>query len=390
MSVVDLTPALSALCDICLAGAIVGCAFTLFESVLVLGYTGAARRGGAAQPPLTVLKPLCGSEPGLAARLARFCTQDYEGSVQVVLGARDGDAGAIAVAQEIKAKFPDGDIVLVVDVSNLGGNPKISSLIAMLPHCRYETLVLSDSDIAVEPDYLCGVAALLAMPRVGAVTCLYYGIGEGFWQRLSALAINSHFLPQAIAAARLRPAKHCCGATIALRRSTLERIGGFAAFVDALADDYAIGAAVRSAGYEIATAPFLVGHCCFEDSLRKVALHQMRVARTIRNIAPIGYIGTIITHPWPLALLGLLAGSSTATLVAAAALASRAVLYSCVRRRFGMSSKQGYWLIPLQDIIAFAVYVASFFGKTVHWQGSDYRVTADGNLIEGSASKIEA
>ena len=285
---------------------------------------------------MTVLKPLHGCEPDLSARLARFCEQDYAGPVQVVFGAHNDDAPAIAVAQEIKAKFPDSAIELAVDTRSRGSNRKVSNLINMLSSGRYDTLVLSDSDIVVAPDYLRGVTALLAPPRVGAVTCLYYGIGEGLWQRLSALAINSHFLPQAITGASLGPAKHCCGATIALRRSMLDRIGGFAAFADVLADDYAIGAAVRSVGYDIVTAPFLVGHRCFEDSLRQLVLHQMRVARTIRSIEPIGYAGTIITHPWPLALLGMLSGSSTAALVAAAALASRLALCRCVERRFGL------------------------------------------------------
>ena len=141
------------------------------------------------------------------------------------------------------------------------------------------------------------------------MTCLYYGIGgEGLWTRLSALAINAQFLPQAIIAVSLGLAKPCCGATIALRRSMLERIGGFGALADALADDHAIGVAVRSEGYDVVTAPFLVGHSCFEASLLQLIRHQIRVARTIKSIYPIAYAGTIMTHPWPLALLGLLLG----------------------------------------------------------------------------------
>jgi ceramide glucosyltransferase len=108
----------------------------------------------------------------------------------------------------------------------------------------------------------------------------------------------------------------------------------------------------------------------------------MRVARTIKSIDPIAYAGTIVTHPWPLALLSLLSGSPAAVLVTLAVLVSRVSLCRCVEWRFGLP-RQNYWLIPLQDVIAFGVYVASFFGATVHWQGADYRVTADGTLIEG-------
>lgn len=282
----------------------------------------------------------------------------------------------------MQAEFPDKTIELAIDPRVHGLNRKVSNLINMLPHARYDTLVLADSDIVVGPSYLRAITGLLASPRVGAVTCLYYGIGsERLWARLSALAINSHFLPQAITAISLRLAKPCCGATIALRRSMLDRIGGFGAFTDVLADDYAIGVAVRSAGYQVVTAPVVVGHRCFEASLHELMRHQIRVARTIRSIDPIGHAGTILTHPWPLSLLAMLSGSTAATLVAVAVLAARVLLCRCVERRFGLP-RQNYWLIPVQDIIAFAVYAASFFGATVHWQGSAYRVAADGTLVE--------
>jgi ceramide glucosyltransferase len=387
MSGPDLTSSLVALGDLCLAGAVVGCIFTLLACAFVLGFGGEGIRRSSAQQGVTVLKPLHGAEPELAARLARYCAQDYAGPLQIVFGARDDDGHAVAVARAIKAEFPDLAIELAVSGRDHGGNRKVSNLINMHPYIRHDTLVVSDSDIVVGPGYLRGLTALLEPPHVGAVTCLYHGIAsEGVWSRLSSLAINTQFLPQAITATGLGIARHCCGATIALRRSVLDRIGGFAAFADALADDYALGTSVRSLGYEVVTAPFLVGHCCYEANLRQLVRHQLRVARTIRNIEPLGYVGSIITHPWPLALIGVVSGSSTATLVAAAALVSRLALCRCVERRFGLP-RQSYWLIPLQDVIAFAVYVASFFGASVHWQGSDYRVTADGALIEQDFSK---
>jgi ceramide glucosyltransferase len=167
-----------------------------------------------------------------------------------------------------------------------------------------------------------------------------------------------------------------------LRRSTLDRIGGFGALADVLADDHAIGVAIRSEGYDVVTAPFVVGHHCFEGSLRQLIRHQIRVARTIKSIDPIAYAGTIITHAWPLALLALILGSPAAILVAVAVLLSRVILCRCVEWRFDLP-RQNYWLIPLQDAIGFGIYVTSFFGATVHWRGADYRVTADGTLLEG-------
>jgi ceramide glucosyltransferase len=369
--------------DAFLVAAIIGCGFTLVASACILRFPVGSAIDSAAPPPVTILKPLHDAEPGLPARLAAFCRQDYGAPLQILCGMQGHGSPAVAVVRALDADTASTAIELVVDPRSHGFNRKVSNLINMMPRARYDTLVLSDSDIVVGPDYLRALAALLAQPRVGAVTCLYHGIaGPGLWTRLSALAINSQFLPHAIAAVSLGLARPCCGATIALRRSTLDRIGGFGALADVLADDHAIGVAIRGGGYDVVTAPFLVGHNCFEGCLHQLLRHQTRVARTIKSIDPVAYAGTIITHPLPLALLALLLGSPAGAPMVAAALLARVTLCRCVEWRFDLS-RQDYWLIPLQDVIAFGVYVTSFFGATVHWRGADYRVAADGTLIEG-------
>jgi ceramide glucosyltransferase len=369
--------------DAFLVIAIIGCVFTLALSACVLSFPTDDPIEPSAQSPVTVLKPLHDAEPGLRGRLAAFCRQDYAGPVQVLCGTQDRNSRAVAVVGAMDSGSPGTTIELIVEPRSHGVNRKVSNLINMMPRACHDTLVLSDSDIVVEPDYLRIITALLTPSDVGAVTCLYYGVGgEGLWTRLSALAINAQFLPQAIMAVSLGLAKPCCGATIALRRSMLERIGGFGALADTLADDHAIGVAVSAEGYDIVTAPFLVGHSCFEASLLQLVRQQIRVARTIKSIYPIAYACTVITHTWPLALFGLLLGSPAASLVVAAALLSRLMLCRCVEWRFDLP-RQNYWLMPLQDMIAFSVYIMSFFGATVHWRGADYRVMADGSLLEG-------
>ena len=369
--------------DAFLALAIIGCLFTVLACFCVVGFPNPKLNSISAPPAVTVLKPLHGFEPGIAGLIAALCRQNYPAPVQIVCGTQRPESPAVAAIRAITADFPDLEIEVAVEPRSRGTNRKVSNLINMLPRARHDTLVLSDSDIAVEPDYLRSLTSLLAAPRVGAVTCLYHGIdGEGLWARFSALAINAQFLPHAIVAVSLGLAKPCFGATIALRRSVLERIGGFTALADVLADDHAVGVAVRSAGYEVVTAPFLVGHHCFEESFRQLFRHQMRVARTIKSIDPVAYAGTIVTHPWPFALLPLLGGDPAAIMVAIAVLVARVTLCRCVEWRFGLP-RQNYWLIPLHDLIAFAVYAASFFGATVHWRGADYRVAPNGSLIEG-------
>jgi ceramide glucosyltransferase len=379
-----LAPIVAVLGYACLAAAFTGCIFTLLECVFVLCFADArppSATNQTSEPAVTILKPLHGAEPDLIERLRLLCRQDYAGPVQLLLGTqRDGDAVA-AIASRLRAEFPDRAIDLVIDPRPHGGNRKIANLINMAPSARHDILVLSDSDIVVGADYLRNVVATLAAPGVGAVTCLYYGLGRSFWSRLAALTINTHFLPQAIAASRFGIGRYCGGATIALRRAVLERTGGFAALADVLADDFAIGAAVRSLGHEVAVAPFAVGHCCFENDLRHLVLHQLRAARTIRSIEPLGYAGTLVTHSLPLALVGMLSGSIAAFWLAAAAVVCPVVLYWSVTRRFGLP-RRDYWLVPLQEVLAFAIFVVSFAGAGVHWRGLDYRVSSDGTLIE--------
>jgi ceramide glucosyltransferase len=382
-SIPDAVSVVRYLGDICVVVAIVGCVFTLVACVCVLGFSNDQPAGPASQPPVTILKPLHDAEPDLPARLMAFCRQDYDAPVQVLCGVQEADSAVATMVNELRAGTSDTKPELVAERRTHGVNGKISNLMNMMPRARYDTLVLSDSDIVVGPGYLRAITALLTLPGVGAVTCLYYGIANGGWSsRLSALAVNNQFLPHAITGMSLGLARPCFGATVALRRSLLDRIGGFGALADVLADDHELGVAIRSQGDAIVTAPFAVGHGCFEASFLQLLRHQMRSARTIKSIEPLAYAGTIITHPLPLALLALLFGSPPAWLVVAAALLSRVLLCRCVEWRFALS-QQSYRLIPLQDVIAFGIYIGSFFGTTVHWRGADYRVTADGTLLQG-------
>src|SRR5262249_44147226 len=154
-------------------------------------------------------------------------------------------------------------------------------LINMLPAARYDTLIVADSDIKVAPNYLADVVSHLQRPDVGAVTCLYHGIGgASIWSRFAATAINMHFLPLVTVALRFRLAQPCFGATIAMRRDTLNRIGGFSTFADYLADDYAIGQAVRRLGNKVVISHVIVSHVCFEGDFAALLAQQVRFART--------------------------------------------------------------------------------------------------------------
>jgi ceramide glucosyltransferase len=380
--------------SIFVAGATLGCIYILIAGVLVLRFAGRSRHGAAATLPVTILQPVHGSEPRLLERCAAFCRQDYPGPVQLVFAAHDPADPAIDVIRRLQAMFPEQQITVKVDAGEHGANRKVSNVINMMPLARHDIIVMVDSDIEVGPQYLSMLVGELQQPVVGAVTCLYHGLaGTGLWSRLSTIAINTHFLPEAVTALALHLARPCFGATIAMRRETLNRIGGLAAFADCLADDYMIGRAVCSAGLRVAVPGFSVGHVCFETDFKALLGRQLRSARTIRSIDPLGHAGSILTHPFPLALLGALLGGAGALLLPAlvlsiAALGCRFVLALCVERAFRLK-QQHYWLIPLQEFILFVVYVASFLGATVTWRGRRYRIASDGRLAKVESQRPE-
>ncbi len=378
---------LDLLATVCLAGAVSGCVYLIVATIAVLYFP--ARRSRCEEPlvPVSVLKPLHGAEPGLSARLAAFCRQAYPASVQVVCGVRDhGDPAAVEVAQlcEVHAET----IELSVNPHDHGCNRKVSNLTNMLVSARYDVIVLSDSDIEVGPDYLREVVAHLhSDANVGAVTCLYHGVAAGGrWSQHSALAINGHLLPSIVTAVSLGLARPCFGATIALRRGLLRHLGGFESFADQLADDYAIGAAVRAAGYKVAIPAFSVGHLCFVDSLPALLAQELRAARTIRSINPVGYAGTLITHPFALALIAAFCEGGDAAPLAIGALALRGLLCAAVQHKFRLA-RQSYALLPARELLSFAVFVLSYCGATVRWRGFAYRVAEGGKLVAGRAAK---
>jgi ceramide glucosyltransferase len=340
-----------------------------------------ARRKTAA-PAVTILKPLHGAEPGLDVALQSFLAQDYPGTVQVVFGVQDPADPAQLVVGSLRRAHPRRDVALVVDATPHGANRKISNVINMMRRAKHDIILLADSDIVVRPDYLREVVAALETPGVGVVTCPYRGQAvRGIWSRLAAMGLTYQFLPSVAVGVGLGLAQPCMGSTIALRREVLTRIGGFEAFADLLADDYAIGAAVRGTGLRSLVAPVLVAHNCTEHGLAELARHELRWARTIRGVDPAGFFGSGVTYAVPLALLGLfLTGASLVSLaVLAFALICRLWLMREVDRIAGVDGR-GRWLAPLRDVLSFTIFLGSFFVRAVDWRGTQFRVDAQGAL----------
>lgn len=366
----------------CLSVATLGLAYLALAIVMVARLALRRPGGDPARPAVTILKPLHGAEPHLEAHLATFCAQDYPAPVQIVFGVQSAQDPAIAVVRRLQAAHPTLAIDLVIDARLHGTNRKVSNLINMETRIRHDVVVLADSDMIVAPDYLSRIAGELGRPGVGVVTLLYHGVPEsGLWSRLAASWIDTHFLPGVAVGLGLGLAQPCFGSTIALRRETLHAIGGFRRVADDLADDHAIGAAVRALGLKVAVPNFTVGHACSEGRVGDLVRHELRWQRTIRQIEPMGHLGSALAHPFAFACLALIVEPGLAAVAfALAAFLLRAGLLLAVRRAFAVDPKS-YRLLPLRDILSFGVFVASFFGRGVSWRGHRYDVAPSGALI---------
>jgi ceramide glucosyltransferase len=362
--------------------ALAGCGYQVLAGLRIRAFAARPAPVPADWPAVSVLKPLHGAEPELEAALAGVLDQDYAAPVQVVFGVQDPADPALTVVDRLKARFPEADIEIVVDPAAHGANAKVSNLINMAAKARHGTIVMADSDIAVKRDYLRQVVGRLGEPGVGVVTCPYRGQGvAGVWSRLAAMGLSYQFLPSVAVGVTLGLATPCMGSTIALTSETLGRIGGFAAFKDQLADDYAIGAAVRGLGLKSLVAPVIVAHHCAESSLGELVRHELRWAKTVRGVDPAGYAGSGVMHAVPLALIGsALLGAQPASLaVVLLALICRFWMMSQADKAAGVP-RGGWPLAPVRDILSLAVFAASYFGRAVDWRGTRYRVDRQGEL----------
>lgn len=332
-------------------------------------------------PAVTVLKPLHGDEPLLEAALESVCRQDYP-VYQIIFGVQDPADPARAVAERIAARFPDRDITIVVDPMQHGANRKIGNLINMYPHARHDVLVLADSDLHAAPDYLRRAVAALETPGVGLVTTLYGALPASggtdrlgrLVGRLGALQITATFLPGALLA-RALGRQDCLGATMMLRRATLEQLGGLVALADHLADDHILGLLVQAQGLRVALADTVPVTTVPERRLRPLLVHELRWARTIRALVPASFLASAVQYPlaWALLVLLLRPSAGAAAFYVFVWLA-RAGAASAVARALApllgrLATPPALWLLPVRDVVSVGVMAASYVSRRVEWRG---------------------
>ena len=335
-------------------------------------------------PPVSILKPLKGADPEMYAALRSHCVQDYP-EYEILCGVSSEDDPAVPVVQKLIGEFPDRKIRLVRCDKRLGANGKVSSLIQLAAAASFEYLLVNDSDICVEPDYLRAVIGELQQPSVGMVTCLYRGVPSNtFGSHIEALSIATDFTPGVLAADLLEGGIHFgLGSTLAFRKRGLERIGGFEAIVDYLADDYELGARIAKTGRKVRLSTSVVETHLPAYDLAGFVLHQLRWARTIRASRPGGYAGLLLTFTLPWAVAALLCAEATRWswwLLGAAVVARGAMALVTARLVLRERNLASLLLVPVRDFIAVAVWLGGLAGRKIVWRGERF-VLKHGKLI---------
>ena len=356
--------------------------YVAFAIMRVLAFSRRAWPAQAPTPPVTVLKPVCGMEEGLYENLRSFCEQDYP-EYQVIFGVSDPDDPALAVIEKLIQALPEKDLSVVINERLIGVNRKVSNLANIYEKAKHNVLAIADSDMHVGPDYLRTVVAPFNDPQVGVVTCLYSGTARhGLASALGAAFINEWFLPSVLVALSFQPIRFCFGSTMVVRREVLEGIGGLDRLAPLLADDYMLGKLISDAGFKVHLSPYVVENTVHEPGFRDLFLHELRWAKTIFTVQPLGYSLSFVTYTIPMSLLFLAVAPSGygVDIVAVAAILLRILMHYAARYSLGIKTPARPWLAPFRDILSFAVWGASFFYKNVHWRQHTFSIEDNGEL----------
>jgi ceramide glucosyltransferase len=360
------------------AGSLVYCVLAVVAAVRYRAVRAPELRAAA---PISILKPLAGMEDGLEANLSTFFEQRYP-RFELLFAVRSPEDPAIAVVERLRTRYPGVSSRLIVTGEPPYPNAKVYSLERMLAAAEHDLLVMADSDIRVTPDMLATIAAEFQDERLGLATCPYRAIpGRSFWSTLEAIGLNTEFIGGVLVARMLDGMKFALGPTIAARRQTIERIGGFDAVKDYLAEDFVLGKLAAERGDGVILSSYVIGHAIGAQPFAANMRHRLRWNRSTRRSRPWGYIGQVFTNPLPPAMILCAMRPEWWPVLAATGLFRAAagwatagyVLRDPLTRRL-------WWLTPLQDIASFLTWIAGFFGNTIVWRGRKYYLLPDGRF----------
>jgi ceramide glucosyltransferase len=336
-------------------------------------------------PPVSILKPLKGADPGIYESLRSHCVQEYP-QFEIIFGVNDSTDPAIPFIDRLKSEFPQVSIRTVVCSQVLGSNRKVSKLVQMLELAQFDHILINDGDIRVQNNYLRDVMSWFSAPSVGAkvgmVTCLYRAVaGRSVWSKIEALSISTDFMPGVLVARIVdRGIRFGLGATMAVSREALNAIGGLRPLVDYLADDFELGKRVASAGFRVVIPGVVVETFLPDYRFRDFFDHQLRWGRTVRSSRPGGYAGLSITFGllWALLTIVASAGASWSFILLALVLILRVAVTFAIGKNIlsDRAAIANIWLLPLRDLIAPAVWLLSVVGNRIVWRGEVFTLSS--------------
>jgi ceramide glucosyltransferase len=340
-------------------------------------------------PPLTLLKPLHGTEPGLEAYIESFFRQDYP-QYEILFCARSETDAGLAIAQRVAARHPEIPARFFVT----GGvpdyiNAKVASMELMERHAAYDILVISDSDVRVTPEYLRAVALPFSDPTVGGMCCLYRGVAAegGLWARLEAVGMSVEMSAGVLVARNMEGMQFVLGPTMAFRRETIRRMGGFKVTADYCADDFVLGNETYKLGETVVLSHHAIDHMVINSSFAASMAHQARWMKSTRFSRPKGHFGTVLTFSVPFGVLGLIAG-----LLGGHPLLGLGLLAFSVLNRLALSVAVGRMVVgdrdwlnllvlyPVRDLMGAGFWAASYLGRTVLWRGGVFELLPGGRM----------
>ncbi|HVO56115.1 MAG TPA: bacteriohopanetetrol glucosamine biosynthesis glycosyltransferase HpnI [Dongiaceae bacterium] len=336
-------------------------------------------------PPASILKPVRGVDFASYENFRSFCTQEYPAEYEILFCVNQLDDQAVPLVRRLMKEFPERSIRLLSDAPQLGANRKVSNLALLAREAKFALLVQSDGDVRVGPEYLRAMARPFADPKNGVVSCLYRGVAQAnFWAELEALGSATDFAGGVLVANSSEGVTFALGASVATSKEWLARIGGYAALANVLADDYEIGNRVTKAGGRALLSDEIVDTMYPAMSFRAFWEHQSRWARTIRLCRPLSYLGLLFTHGLPLAILGAaVSGSRDGALAFFGAYLVLRLFLAWTVGVWGLrdeTARRKLWLVPVRDAIHFAVWLASFFSNRVAWGGTEFHLSANGEM----------
>ena len=329
-------------------------------------------------PPVSILKPIRGLDPDAYENFASFCRQDYP-DYELLFCVDDRQDPAAPLIDRLRREFPERPIRVLFGSGRDASNDKVAKLARLVSEAAHEHLVISDSDVRVRPDYLRKVAAPLADPKIGAVTCFYLSIDEqSFADRLQSVGMMSDFYAGIVVAWQLDGVKFALGPTIATTRTRLAGFGGYESIENRPADDLLVGRLIADQGYEVELSRYPVETVADYHSIRELIHKRLRWIVVMRHMRPWGHFGLVFTLglPWALAAVAVHPSWAVAAIYLGGYFAVRCALTAMIAV-WGLKQRS-YWrkmgLIPLWDAMAFAIWAASFARRSIRWRGSDYYI----------------